>query len=149
MTWLDGVSFWGWAAVGLILLVVELLVSSTFFLWLGVSALVTGLLLFLMPGMIWQLQFLLFSVLSVVSIYLSRRYLARNPLRSEQPALNRRSTQYIGRRFTLVEPIAEGYGMIVVDDSRWKVHGPDLPVGSRVRVVGAQGSLLEVETDDS
>lgn len=149
MTWLEEINFWGWAAVGFTLLIVELLVPSTFFLWLGISALVTGLLLFLMPDMNWQLQFLLFSILSVASIYLSRRYLARNPLRSEQPDLNRRSTQYIGRRFTLVEPIAQGYGMIVVDDSRWKVHGPDLPVGTRVRVVGAEGALLEVELDDS
>lgn len=149
MTWLGEVTFWWWAAAGLILLILELLAPSTFFLWLGVSALATGLLLFLVPDMIWQVQFLLFSIFSVVSTYLSRRYLVHNPLRSEQPDLNRRSAQYIGRRFTLVEPITCGYGMIMVDDSRWKVQGPDLPAGAEVKVISVEGAVLKVEMDDS
>jgi hypothetical protein len=38
---------------------------------------------------------------------------------SDQPKLNRRGEQYVGRTFTLEEPIVNGHGKIRVDDSTW------------------------------
>jgi hypothetical protein len=32
-----------------------------------------------------------------------------------------------------------------VGDSVWIARGPDLPAGARVRIVGAKGTVLEVE----
>jgi len=136
---------WSWLILGLVLLVLELVAPIAFFLWLGASALVTALVLFLLPDMAWQLQFLLFSVLSVVSILVSRKYLFRQKIKSELPNLNRRSQQYVGRVFTLTEPITNGYGKISVDDSQWRVTGPALEKGSAVRVTSANGSVFEVE----
>ncbi len=40
---------WGWLVVGFILLALELLAPLTYFLWLGASALVTALVLFIVP----------------------------------------------------------------------------------------------------
>ena len=50
-----------------------------------------------------------------------------------------------GRTFTLSAPILNGVGKLRVDDSQWRIAGPDLPEGSRVRVVRAEGATLRVE----
>ncbi|MEJ2176943.1 MAG: NfeD family protein [Gammaproteobacteria bacterium] len=140
---------WSWLVLGLGLLVLELVVPAMFFLWLGISALVTGLVLYLSPDMSWQGQFLLFSVLSVVSILLSRRFFSNKQIETELPNLNRRGQQYVGRVFTLIEPIKNGYGKISVDDSQWRVTGPALEKGVQVKVVSAKGSVFEVEPVES
>jgi hypothetical protein len=45
----------------------------------------------------------------------------------------------------LERPIVNGRGKIHVDDTRWIVEGKDLPTGSVVRVVAADGVVLRVE----
>jgi inner membrane protein len=47
--------------------------------------------------------------------------------------------------FTLDAPIVAGCGRIRVDDSSWRVVGPDTPAGERVRVVRIEGTTLVVE----
>lgn len=140
---------WSWLVLGLGLLVLELVVPAMFFLWLGVSALVTALVLYLFPEMTWQVQFLLFSVLSVASILISRRFFSKTQIETDLPNLNRRGQQYVGRVFTLIEPITNGYGKISVDDSQWRVTGPALEKGVKVRVTAAKGSVFEVEAVES
>ena len=137
-------TYWTWLILGLVMLVLELLAPFTFFLWLGVSALVTALVSYVVPTMTWQSQFLIFSVLAVFSIWLSRRYLVNKQTKSELPHLNRRAQQYVGRVFTLTEAIENEYGKISVDDTRWQVKGPALPKGARVRAIGSDGSVLTV-----
>lgn len=146
---ISAMTHWSWLVLGLGLLVLELVVPAMFFLWLGISALVTGLVLYLFPDMSWQGQFLLFSVLSVVSILLSRRFFSNKQIETELPNLNRRGQQYVGRVFTLIEPIKNGYGKISVDDSQWRVTGPALEKGVQVKVVSAKGSVFEVEPVES
>ena len=67
------------------------------------------------------------------------------PAVTDQPTLNRRGEQYAGRLLTLVEPIDNGYGVVRVDDTRWRVRGPALPAGEVVRVIGTDGMTLLVE----
>lgn len=45
----------------------------------------------------------------------------------------------------LEQAIEQGFGRVVLGDSVWRVSGPDLPVGQRVRIVGSQGAVLVVE----
>lgn len=139
-------TYWTWLVLGLVLMALELLAPFTFFLWLGVSALVTALVAYLAPAVAgtWQSQLLIFSVLSVFSIWISRRYLVTRQTKSELPHLNRRAQQYVGRVFTLTEAIENGYGKISVDDTRWQVKGPALPKGASVKAIGADGSVLTV-----
>jgi membrane protein implicated in regulation of membrane protease activity len=137
--------FWHWLAIGLLLLIVELLAPGMFFLWMAQAAGVTGLLLFLMPGMGWEMQATVFSVLSVLGVGVARRFFKLNPIQSDQPLLNRRTAQYIGRVFTLSQPIVNGLGKIKVDDSTWKVRGEDSPAGTQVIVVDADSVVLIVK----
>ena len=62
--------FWHWWVIAIVLVILEAFVSGTFLLWMGVSAAVVGLALFIFPGMGWEYQVLLFAVFSVVSIAL-------------------------------------------------------------------------------
>ena len=138
------VVFWHWWSLGAILLIVELLVPGMFFIWMGESAFVVGAVVWLFPAMAFEHQVLLFSVLSVLSILVFRRFLRTNPIQTDRPLLNQRAAQYVGRVFTLAEPIVNGRGKIRVDDSTWRVEGDDCPVGARVRVTDAEGVVLRV-----
>jgi membrane protein implicated in regulation of membrane protease activity len=137
--------FWHWWALGTILMIVELLVPGTFFLWMAESCYVVGGLLWLMPGLSVEAQAILFSILSLTSILLYRRFFLQKPIASGRPLLNRRAAQYVGRIFTLDEPIVDGRGRIRVDDTLWRVEGRDAPAGGKVRVVAAEGVVLRVE----
>lgn len=135
---------WHWWIFAVILLVLEVLTPGTFFMWMGISAVVVGLLTLLLP-IGWEWQMLLFAILSVVSVVVGRSYLRQRPIESDRPNLNRRGQQYVGRTFVLSEPIVNGFGKIRVDDSTWKVEGRDAPVGTPIRVVGVDGVVLKVE----
>jgi membrane protein implicated in regulation of membrane protease activity len=136
---------WNWFILGVLLLAVELMAPGTFILWLGLSAIVVGLLSFLIDWS-WQVQIATFSVLAVVSVVVWWR-VGRGPKddANDQPFLNRRSQGYVGRLFTLDKPIVGGIGTVRIDDSIWRVTGPDTPAGSHVKVVRADGPTLIVE----
>lgn len=137
--------FWHWWAFGALLLIVELLVPGMFFLWMAEAAVVTGFLLLIFPKLGWEYQLLAFSLLSVISIVVFRKFLTRHPIETDQPLLNRRAVQYVGRVFTLDRAIVNGQGKIRVDDSTRKIHGDDCAAGTRVKVVAAEGVVLRVE----
>ena len=144
LNWFSQIGFWGWFAFGLMLVILEILAPSFVFLWLGIAAGVVGLLVLLMPGLPWEYQWLLFAVFAIVSIVISRRYFAKNPGVEDNLTLNKRGAQYVGRSFTLSEPIRNGRGKIHVDDTQWTVEGPDLEAGENVTVTGTDGVLLIV-----
>ncbi len=137
--------FWHWWTLGVLLLIVELLAPGMFFIWMGESAFVVGAILWLVPTLDTEYQVMLFSALSLLSILVFRRFLKWRPIISDHPLLNQRTAQYVGRVFTLEEPIVNGRGKIRVDDSSWRVEGEDCAAGARVRVIDAEGVILKVE----
>ena len=137
--------FWHWWVLGLVLVIIEMVAPGFFLLWIGLAAGVTGLVLFIVPGMSWQVQFLIFGVLAVASVVAAKYYLRRNPIETEDATLNRRGSQYIGHVFNLDEAIVNGVGKVRVGDGWWRAQGPDLPAGARVKVVGVDGNMLTVE----
>ncbi len=139
------VDHWSWWILAVTLLILEAFVPGTFFMWMGIAAGVVGFLLLLIPGMGWDYQIAIFAVLSVVAVVAWRKYQSKHPVESDQPALNRRGEQYVGRTFTLDEPIVNGHGKIRVDDTTWRILGEDCAAGSRVKVMGVDGVLLKVE----
>ena len=138
-------AFWYWWVIALILLVVEILAPGFFFLWMAISGFVTGALAFLVPATSMNVQILVFSVLSVVTILAWKFYGKKHPIESDHPLLNQRGAQYMGRIFSLYEPIKNGQGKIKVDDSIWKVQGEDCDITTRVKVIAVRGTVFEVE----
>ncbi len=145
MEWLQGVTYWHWLVLAVVFVILEVFSPAAFFIWMGIAAGVVGLLVAVFPGMGWEFQILLFAVFSVVSIALWRFYQKDHPIKTDQPRLNRRGEQYIDRTFTLDEPIVNGLGKIRVDDSTWKIAGADCEAGTRIRVTGVDGVVLQVE----
>ena len=143
---MEELHFWHWWIIGAGLLILEVFAPGAFFLWLAVAAGITGLAAWLVPSLGWEYQLLMFSLLSVVSVVVWRNYLRKHPTETDQPTLNRRGEQYVGRVFTLDEPIVNGVGKIRVDDTTWKIRGEDVEAGTRITVTGVNGTVLEVET---
>jgi inner membrane protein len=133
---------WNWLILGIALMVLELLAPGIFLFWLGLAALVTGLLSFAID-VSWQLQILAFALLTIAAVPLWRRFSVRRT-NDNSPFLNRRNEALIGREMTLERPIQDGIGTINIDDTVWRVSGPDAPAGSRVRIVAADGASLTV-----
>jgi membrane protein implicated in regulation of membrane protease activity len=148
MEWLDHIVFWHWWILAGLLLILELTAPAFFFIWVGIAAAAVGLILLVFPAINLETQLILFAVASVVSVLAWRKYRETRPLKTDQPNLNRRGHQYIGRVFSLNDPISNGVGKVTVDDSTWRVKGPDLPVGTHVRVTGIDGVVFTVELAD-
>lgn len=140
---------WSWWVLGLVLLAAEVVAPGVFLVWIGIAAILTGvvsLLLWDAAFWVWQAQLIFFAVLSVVAVFAGRRLLSRSGDASDEPLLNQRGARLIGRTAVLEQPIAEGRGRIRLDDTTWTVSGPDLPAGTRVRVVGSNSGNLTVES---
>lgn len=69
--------------------------------------------------------------------------------RSDQPLLNRREAQYIGRKVCVTEPIAGGEGKVRVADTVWRARGPDCSAGTWVRIVATDSAYLIVILDET
>ena len=82
---------------------------------------------------------------ALASIPLWRRFARRVEKPVDQPFLNRRADAFVGREFTLEKPIVAGNGTVKIDDTIWRLSGPDVPGGSRVKVVRADAATLVVE----
>lgn len=135
--------WWHWMVLAVVLAAAETFIPGAFAIWFAASAAVIGLLLVVIP-IPWQLQFIGFAVLGMVALILYRRYINKHPDKVEQPNLNQRGVQYVGNELVLLEPIEQGSGKARVGDGVWKVTGPELPAGARVRVTGVNGTVLIV-----
>ena len=147
LQYLETLAYWDWFIAGLVLVILEIFAPGAVFLWLGIAAGLVGAVVFFAPYLDWKFQFTLFAVLSVVSIVVSRRYLKRRPLETDHPNLNRRGAQYVGRDLILDAALSGGRGRLRVDDTTWRVEGPDLPAGAKVRVTAVNGATLKIEAN--
>lgn len=135
---------WLWLILGVILATAEIIAPGFFLIWLASAAILTGVVCFLLPIPLAG-QIGLFAVLSVVAVYAARRWFILNPIESADPKLNDRGARLIGEIVTVVEPIGEGEGRVKVGDSLWDAEGPNAVIGTKVRIIGSEGSRLSVE----
>jgi len=136
---------YGWWLLALVLVGIELVVPGYFMLWIGIAAAAMGLVLMFAPDLSFMMQAVLFAACALISCVVYWRFVRRaldEP--SDQPRLNRRAEQHIGRRYVLETAIVNGQGKARVGDSLWLVEGPELPAGATVEVVGVDGATLRV-----
>jgi len=134
-----------WAVVALLLFAAEALAPGAFMLWLGFAAAAVFVLVLVVPDVPVLAQVVAFLALSVLSIQIYRTRFRGRARQSDQPMLNRRAEQLIGRVLPLERAIVNGSGRVQIADAYWDVAGPDLPVGSVVRVVAVDGMTLKVQ----
>jgi len=135
---------WGWMALGAALAIAELLAPGYFLIWLAAAALITGLVAAAMP-VGFDAQILLFVVLCALALAAGRRWVLRNPVVSADPMLNDRGGQLIGQSVVVTHVIEGGNGRVHHGDTEWLARGPDAQPGTRMRVTGAEGTVLIVE----
>lgn len=136
-----------WWAVALLLVVGEILAPGVFMLWLGIAAALMGaILLFTGAGMSYLWQAVIFGVLAFISVGVYWKFLRGNERVSDQPLLNQRAAQLVGRVVPLMEPIVNGRGKVQIGDAFWTVRGVDSPAGTRVLIHAIDGMNLEVRS---
>jgi len=135
---------WAWFVLAGVFLLLELMLPGVFFIWLAIAGVLTGIADYLF-GLPWQAELVLFAAVSVVAVFAGRRvYRGSGMEPADNPHLNRRQMGYVGRSFTLHQPIADGRGKLTIEDTVWEIEGPDLPAGTRVKVTAVKGMSLVV-----
>ena len=139
---------WGWVALGVALAIAEIVAPGYFLIWLAAAALVTGLVSAAMPiGL--TAEVLLFAMLCALALGGAKRWFARNPGASADPMLNDRGGQLVGQSAVVTHVIEGGpeggMGRVRHGDTEWLARGPDAPPGTRMRIIGSEGTVLIVE----
>lgn len=139
-------SFNIWIIIGIILIILEFMAPGVFLVWLGVAALVTGILGLIFP-MNLMAYLLVFSALSLASVLVGRKiYAHSNDMEDETENLNERIESYMGQTYIVEEDIIHGRGRVRVDDSSWLAFADeDIPKGTEVRIIASEGTALKVE----
>lgn len=146
MQWSGPVVVWG--ALALALFAAEALAPGAFMLWLGFAAVAVFLMVWAMPELSVLAQVAAFIVLAFVSIQVYRTWFRNRARESDQPMLNRRAEQLVGRVVPLDVAIVNGVGRVRIADAFWDVAGPDAPAGTAVRVIAVDGMTLRVRPAD-
>jgi membrane protein implicated in regulation of membrane protease activity len=135
---------WNWLIAAAVLLAIELAAPGMFMLWLGFAAILIGVVSFAFDWS-WQMQILAFALVSLALIPAYRHFAHKVEKPIDRPFLNRRAEGFVGKVFVLEKPIVNGAGTVRIDDTVWRVMGPDCVAGMRVRVARADGATLYVE----
>ncbi|WP_261841437.1 NfeD family protein [Aliamphritea ceti] len=140
---------WHWLILGMLLLGFEVLGTAGFLLGIALAALLQAVILFVVPDMGWQQQLLVFALASVIFTLLYWKLFRRFNDRSDQPLLNDRAAQLVGRQLVLAGPIENGLGRIQIGDTLWRAQADEnIAAGSKIEIVDSQGMVLVVKQVD-
>ena len=112
---LYGLGPWNWFILAVLLFILETMIPGVHFLWFGLAAVIVGFLA-LATGIVWQWQVLAFALISVLTVFWVRKYARPDVAISDQPDLNVRGQQYIGRSLVVEQAIQNGRGKVRVGD---------------------------------
>ena len=140
-------SWWGWIALGAIILISEIIVSTDFYLvFFAVGAVTVGLLVLLGVSLPISAQWLLFASLSIGTLVLFRTRLQQTITTREQDV-----DKLEGEIAVATERIAAGAtGQAGLRGSTWSARNTgevDLEVGDRCRVERVNGLVLSIRKD--
>ena len=142
---LGGIDAYGWWLIAAVVLAIaETLAPGVFLIWIAIAAAITGVASFMLPIDLPE-QLIVFAVASLVSGYAGRSWYLANPVETEDDMLNDRIARLVGDVVVVVAPIVDGRGRVKVADGVWPARGPDSAIGTRVRIIGADGGCLIVE----
>jgi membrane protein implicated in regulation of membrane protease activity len=137
--------YWHWLVLGIVLFLIEVMVPITFFLWLGISALFMGGLLYFFPALTIEFQLVSYGVFAILSLLFSRRAYKRLQGVKGSPSLNKRGQELIGHKFILETDLPRGETRQVIHGVDWKITGSNLKKGDEVEVVGVKDLMLIVK----
>jgi membrane protein implicated in regulation of membrane protease activity len=134
-------SEWIWAAIGLVLIITELVVPTFFIIFLGIGALIVAVTTFtgLSEGL--NTQLLIFALSSILLMLLLRSRLKKRISAKEM------EPEYMGKLATVTETILPGReGKVSYSGSVWPaVADSEIPKDSTVTIIGREGICLKVK----
>jgi membrane protein implicated in regulation of membrane protease activity len=140
--------FWLWIALGGGLLAIEVATQSGWLLWPAASAGVVALLV-RFGGFSLETAVLAFTLLTIVTTLLARRFLPRSLLRHADHDINDNIARLVGHQGRAVGPFRDRAGRVFIDGKEWAAEldeGEAPKAGARVEVTGVAGAGLKVRS---
>lgn len=146
LTWLESMSGMKWVIIGVLLLILELVTGTTYILWPAVAALFVGIVTFILP-LGWEMQFLLFFLLSTALLVFGHVYVRPRVKGGEPSDLNDRARWMIGERVRAVADFDMGSGRVQMGDTQWRAKVADgtAVAGQELRIMSVDGTTLICE----
>lgn len=135
-----------WVVLGVVLIIGEIVTGTTYILWPAIAALVVGFLSF--TGFFtWEMQFLLFFLISLILLFLGHKFVRPQMKGGETSDLNDRATAMIGIRVRAVNNFELGEGRVQVGDTQWRarIRDGNPKAGEELLVKSVKGTTLNVE----
>lgn len=142
---LESMSGTKWIIVGVLLLILEVVTGTTYILWPAVAALIVGLIAFVLP-LGWEMQFLLFFILSSILLVVGHKFVRPKMKGGEPSDLNDRARSMVGMRVKAIADFETGMGRVQVGDTQWRasIDEGTAHAGQELRVVSVKGTTLKV-----
>lgn len=136
-----------WLTAGIFLMVLEIVTPGIYFLWVGLGALVTGIISLIIPSLSGSALGVIFAILAIISALTGRKLMLKR--QAVPTGLNDRMGSYVGKVYPVFEQFVDGRGKIKIGDSVWQAEAAsNLSVGDQAKVVGTNGTVLKVELAD-
>ena len=146
LAFLESMNATKWGIIAVVLVGAELVTGTTYILWIAAAAFILAILTFLIP-MAWELQFFLFTVLSITLLFVGHFYL-RPLMKSDEPSdTNNPVRTMVGRRVVAFSDFDNGEGRVTVGDTQWKASSDadNLKTGDKLVITSVVGATLIVE----
>ncbi len=139
--------YWIWFIVAGVLVILEMLMFSSYALWIAIGAGFTGIVAYFIPTLDNMYQILIFALFSVVGLLIGYKFFRSQKIfETNDNILNQRGNQYINQIYTLEENIINGRAHLKISDTLWRIEcSEDLETGTKVKVVSVNGNRLKVE----
>ncbi|RKS85234.1 hypothetical protein DES39_1744 [Orbus hercynius] len=136
---------WVFIALGGVLLIIELLGTGGYSLWSGISALIVGIIAWVIP-VSWAFLWILFAIFTLLTAYVWWVWLKKHGGdKAQKGTLNQPQNDLLGITTEVVEAIHHGRGRVKIKDGTWSATcDHDVAVGEMVTVVGVDGIILKV-----
>lgn len=146
---LQSMSYWTWISFGCLLLAAELLGTAGYMLWLGISAISIGILLFITP-VTWQWQWMLFSIIAIVTTFVWWKIQHNNDsAHRETSTLNQKEKSFIGYQQMITQELPQGKSRFQIGDTTWPIIcETPIEAGSTIEVVKMDGITLYIKKVD-
>ena len=137
----DNLNFIHWLILGIGLIIIELFLWTVFLLWIGSSAITSGVIYFLFPNISGLMQLLIFAVIAIAATSLAKKYY---PVKTVDEQLHNKAKSHIGKECT-IESIENGVTKVKIGKSLWFAKGSNLTAGQIVKIIDVESSTFIVE----
>ncbi|MDE0949565.1 MAG: NfeD family protein [Candidatus Thioglobus sp.] len=137
----DNLNFIHWLILGIGLIIIELFLWTVFLLWIGSSAITSGVIYFLFPNISGLMQLLIFAVIAIAATSLAKKYY---PVKTVDEQLHNKAKSHIGKECT-IESIENGVTKVKIGKSLWFAKGSNLSAGQTVKIIDVESSTFIVE----